>query len=240
MHDSLLQIQQEVIACRACQRLVEWRERVGREKVRRFRDHDYWARPVPSFGDPAARLLVLGLAPAAHGGNRVGRIFTGDRSGDWLFRALHKAGFANKPTSTHRDDGLELKNCFITATARCAPPDNKPLPCELETCRAFLHREVNFLWPQLKVVVVLGKIAHDAWMGQLRARGVEIPRPVPAFGHLKEYPFPNAPTLLCSFHPSQQNTQTGKLTEPMFDAVWSRAAMLAAEPRLVARSKNHT
>jgi uracil-DNA glycosylase family 4 len=230
MQDSLRRIQEEVVACRACERLVEWRERVGREKVRRFRDHDYWARPVPSFGDPAARLLILGLAPAAHGGNRVGRMFTGDRSGDWLFGALHKAGFANQPTSIHRDDGLQLTDCYITATAHCAPPDNKPLPCELENCRVFLHRELDLLWPQLKVVVVLGKIAHDAWLAQLRLRGVAIPRPAPAFGHLKEYSFNGAPALLCSFHPSQQNTQTGKLTEPMFDGVWARASQLLKIP----------
>lgn len=226
VHKTLADIQQEVIACRACDRLVDWRERVAREKVRRFRDQEYWGKPVPSFGDPAARLLILGLAPAAHGGNRVGRIFTGDRSGDWLFRALHKAGFANQPASLHRDDSLQLRDCYITATARCAPPDNKPLPCELETCGSFLHRELDILWPQLKVVVVLGKIAHDAWLNQLRARGVPIPKPAPAFGHLKEYQFPDAPTLLCSFHPSQQNTQTGKLTEAMFDKVWKRAAKI--------------
>jgi uracil-DNA glycosylase family 4 len=231
MQSKLESIQREVIACRQCERLVEWRERVAREKVRRYRNDDYWGKPVPSFGDPRARLLILGLAPAAHGGNRVGRIFTGDRSGDWLFRALHKAGFANQPTSLHRDDGLQLHDCYISATARCAPPDNKPLPCELETCRGFLDREVDVLWPQLRVVVVLGKIAHDAWLAQLRRREVVVGRPAPAFGHLAEHAFSKGPTLLCSFHPSQQNTQTGKLTEPMFDAVWARAAELIARKK---------
>lgn len=223
LHATLESIQSDVIACSACERLVEWRERVAREKVRRFRDHEYWGKPVPAFGDPTARMLVLGLAPAAHGGNRVGRIFTGDRSGVWLFRALHKAGFANQPVSEHRNDGLQLRDCYITATARCAPPGNKPLPCELETCRAFLDREVAALWPQLKVVVVLGKIAHDAWLNQLRLHGLQLPKPLPVFGHLKEYTLEKGPRLLCSFHPSQQNTQTGKLTEGMFDAVWQRA-----------------
>lgn len=232
MHPTLESIQQEVVACRACDRLVEWRERIAREKVRRFRDHDYWGKPVPSFGDPAARMLILGLAPAAHGGNRVGRIFTGDRSGEWLFRALHKAGFANQPNSDHREDGLQLHDCYITATARCAPPDNKPLPCELETCRGFLDREVDLLWPQLKLVVVLGKIAHDAWLTQLRRRGADVGKPAPAFGHMAEYHFKDAPALLCSFHPSQQNTQTGRLTEPMFDAVWQRAGELISASSL--------
>jgi len=227
MQPDLESIQAQVVKCRQCERLVEWRERVAREKVRRFRDENYWGRPVPAFGDPKAQLLILGLAPAAHGGNRVGRIFTGDRSGDWLFRALHKAGFANQPSSVHRDDGLRLKSCFISATARCAPPDNKPLPTEISTCRQWLDREVDLLWPRLKVVVVLGKIAHDAWLQQLRRRGIEVPKPVPAFGHLVEHAFPGAPVLLCSFHPSQQNTQTGRLTEPMFDAVWARARELA-------------
>lgn len=223
---SLEEIEKRVVNCFLCPRLVEWRERVAREKVRRFQHETYWGRPVPAFGDPTAQLLVLGLAPAAHGGNRVGRIFTGDRSGDWLFRALHRAGFANQPTSNHRNDGLALTNCFISATARCAPPDNKPLPSEVANCRQYLDAEVDFLWPRLRVVVVLGRIAHEAWLHQLRRRGVVVPKPTPRFGHLLEHAFAGAPTLLCSFHPSQQNTQTGRLTEPMFDAVWQRAREL--------------
>lgn len=223
---SLEEIEKQVVNCFLCPRLVEWRERVAREKVRRFQHETYWGRPVPAFGDHKAQLLVLGLAPAAHGGNRVGRIFTGDRSGDWLFRALHRAGFANQSTSSHRGDGLTLTNCFISATARCAPPDNKPLPSEVANCRRYLQAEVDLLWPQLRVVVVLGRIAHEAWLNQLRHRGVEVPKPSPTFGHLLEHAFAGAPTMLCSFHPSQQNTQTGRLTEPMFDAVWQRAREL--------------
>lgn len=216
----------EVTACRRCPRLVEWRERVAREKVRRFRDEEYWGRPVPGLGDPAARLLVIGLAPAAHGANRTGRIFTGDRSGEWLFRALHRAGFANQPHALHRNDGLTLTDCYIGATARCAPPDNKPFPDEIANCRPFLEKEIDLLRPRLRCVVVLGKIAFDWWIGYLRAQGIAIPRPAPVFGHLKEYRFKGAPALLCSFHPSQQNTQTGRLTEPMFDAVWTRARVI--------------
>lgn len=173
-----------------------------------------------------ARMLVIGLAPAAHGGNRSGRIFTGDRSGDWLFRALHKAGFANQAQSVSADDGLVLRDCFIAATARCAPPENKPLPEELENCREYLDAEVALLWPRLKVVVVLGGIAFGWWMGYLKTHGIILPRPAPKFSHLAEFSFSDAPTLLCSFHPSQQNTQTGRLTEPMLDAVWSRAQVL--------------
>lgn len=226
------QVEQDIVRCTRCPRLVEWRERVAREKTRRFRDCDYWGRPVPGFGDPGARLLIIGLAPAAHGGNRTGRIFTGDRSGDWLFRALHKAGFANQPTSVSRDDGLKLKDCFIAATARCAPPDNKPLPTELGNCREYLEREAEVLWPQLRCVVVLGKIAFDWWIAYLRRRGVVIPKPRPQFAHGTEFSFGNeAPVLLCSFHPSQQNTQTGKLTEAMFDKVWSRARTLCSARR---------
>lgn len=212
-----------MVNCFRCPRLVEWRERVAREKVRRFAQSDYWGRPVPGWGDSKARLLIIGLAPAAHGGNRTGRIFTGDRSGDWLFRALHKAGFSNQPTSEHRDDGLQLIDCYIGATARCAPPDNKPLPDELENCREYMEREAQALWGNLRVVVVLGKIAFDWWIAYLRRRGIEVPKPVPSFGHGVEVALAGAPVLLCSFHPSQQNTQTGKLTEPMFDMVWSRA-----------------
>ena len=224
---SIDEIERCVTRCRRCPRLVAWREEAARRKPPRFRECDYWARPVPGFGDPTARLLIVGLAPAAHGGNRTGRMFTGDRSGDWLFRALHKAGFANQATSVSRDDGLQLSDCFISATARCAPPDNKPLPQELKNCREYLESEAELLWPRLKVTVVLGKIAFDWWLAYLRRRGVSIPRPVPRFGHFEEHHFAGAPVLLCSFHPSQQNTQTGKLTEEMFDAVWQRARELA-------------
>ncbi|HVF90233.1 MAG TPA: uracil-DNA glycosylase [Blastocatellia bacterium] len=224
-------LQGEMVDCFRCPRLVEWREQVSREKVRRFLDEEYWGRPVPSFGDPSARLLVVGLAPAAHGGNRTGRVFTGDRSGDWLYRALHRAGFANQPTSTHIDDGLELRGCYISAVIHCAPPANKPLPEEVMNCRPFLLREIEAL-VDLSVVVALGKIAFDAAFNAFaaisradgsspddkrRARGR------PAFGHGAEFPIGGAMTLLGSYHPSQQNTFTGKLTEPMLDAVFSRA-----------------
>lgn len=227
----LSDLEQQVTECRRCPRLVEWRERVAAEKVRRFRGEEYWGRPVPGFGDPAARVLVVGLAPAAHGANRTGRMFTGDRSGLWLYRAMHKAGFASQPESLGREDGLTLHDCYITAAARCAPPDNKPLPDELTACRPFLERETDCLWPQLRCVVVLGKIAFDTWLLQLRRREVPLPRPLPLFGHLAEYRLEGAPTLLCSFHPSQQNTQTGRLTEPMFDAVWLRAREIVKAPR---------
>lgn len=221
-------IESHVVECCLCPRLVEWRETVGREKVRRFREDAYWARPVPAFGDPTARLLVIGLAPAAHGGNRTGRMFTGDRSGDWLFRALHKAGFASQPQSVNLHDGLTLHDCFISATLRCAPPGNEPLPEEMRNCRHYLSSEADVLWPRLRVVVVLGRIAFDWWMSYLARREVGIPVPRPRFAHGAELFLPSAPALLCSFHPSQQNTNTGKLTEPMFDAIWSRAASLIA------------
>jgi uracil-DNA glycosylase family 4 len=171
-------------------------------------------------------MLIIGLAPAAHGGNRTGRIFTGDRSGDWLFRALHKSGFSNQPISVSRDDGLKLYDCFISATVRCAPPDNKPLRSETENCSEYLSREAQVLWPKLKVVVVLGKIAFDWWIRYLRSREIDVGRPLPKFGHGFVYDFPRAPRLLCSFHPSQQNTLTGKLTEHMFDQIWNHAKEL--------------
>jgi uracil-DNA glycosylase family 4 len=196
---------------------------VAREKVARFRDWTYWGRPVPGFGDGAARVLVVGLAPAAHGGNRTGRVFTGDESGNWLFRALHAAGFANQPTSVARDDGLRLVDAYVTAIARCAPPGNRPTPEEIARCRAFLLAELDRL-PALRVVVVLGKIAHDGFLAALTARGDVVPRPRPPFAHGLEHRLPSGLVLLCSYHPSQQNTFTGRLTRPMLDAVFSRAA----------------
>jgi uracil-DNA glycosylase family 4 len=219
-------LERRVVACALCPRLVEWRERVAREKVRRFADEDYWGRAVPSFGDPAARLLVVGLAPAAHGANRTGRMFTGDRSGEWLYRALHRAGFASRPESRHRGDGLALSDCWITAAVHCAPPDNKPLPDESRACRPYLLRELELLG-DLRVVVGLGRIAFDAAAAAIRDVGLaEVPRKL-AFGHGAEHRLGRV-TLLGSYHPSQQNTFTGRLTEPMLDAVFARAAALVA------------
>ena len=206
--------------CRRCPRLVAWREQVATEKRAAFRDQDYWGRPVPGFGDPAARLLVLGLAPAAHGGNRTRRIFTGDRSGDWLFASLHRTGFANQSTSTRRDDGLAVRDAWITAPVKCAPPDNKPTIVERDTCAPWLDAELALL-PTIRVVVALGSFAWDA---ALRHLGPV--RPKPRFGHLAEAALPGGRTLLGSYHVSQQNTSTGRLTEPMLDAVFSRARAL--------------
>jgi uracil-DNA glycosylase family 4 len=224
---SLERVTAEIVACRACPRLVEWREKVAAEKRAGYRDEQYWGRPVPGFGDPAARMVVVGLAPAAHGGNRTGRVFTGDRSGDWLFAALWRAGYANQPTSVSRDDGLVLTDCYITAAVRCAPPANKPTPDERDRCLPYLARELDLL-TDLRVIVVLGQFALDA---TCRLLGI---RPRPRFGHLAEIPVrpagrrPRDLTIICSFHPSQQNTFTGKLTEPMFDAVFGRARHLSA------------
>jgi uracil-DNA glycosylase len=225
--DSLAAVAAEVVACRACPRLVAWREEVARQPRAAFAGEEYWARPLPGFGDPEARLLIVGLAPAAHGGNRTGRIFTGDRSGDWLFRALHRAGYANQSHSVSRDDGLQLTDCYITAAVRCAPPANRPTTEERDTCAPYLLRELRILLPQLAVVVVLGSFAYESVWGGLRGAGVELPRPRPRFGHGVEVPT-SGPVVLCSFHPSQQNTFTGKLTEPMLDAVFTRARELTA------------
>ena len=226
--DDLARLEAEITGCRRCPRLVAWREQVAEERRASFRDEEYWGRPIPGFGDPAARLLVLGLAPAAHGGNRTGRVFTGDRSGDWLYAALFRAGYANQPTSRHRDDGLQLTGCWVCAAVRCAPPANKPTPDERDACAPYLEREVGLL-PDIAVVVALGRFAWDvAW--SVLARGV---RPRPAFAHLAEAALPadiagRSRTLVGSFHPSQQNTFTGRLTEPMFDAVFTRARALGA------------
>jgi len=218
----LQSVQKEVVACRRCSRLVRWREKVARDKTKRFQDWDYWGKPNPSFGDPNAQLLLVGLAPAAHGGNRTGRMFTGDRSGDWLYRALHKFGFANQSTSVSRDDGLRLLNCYITATCRCAPPLNKLLPSEISNCRPFLLRELLLL-KNLKVVVGLGKIGFDSAVQCFVELGWTAFKKRPKFGHGVEYTLTDKIILLGSYHPSQQNTFTGKLTEPMFDRVFKRA-----------------
>ncbi|MFY9609652.1 MAG: uracil-DNA glycosylase [Blastocatellia bacterium] len=224
--DSIIRLQAEVVACSRCPRLVEWREQIAAEKVRRFAEDDYWGKPVPSFGDPRARLLVVGLAPAAHGGNRTGRIFTGDRSGDWLYRALHRAGFANQPTSVHRRDGLELQDCYVTAVIHCAPPANKPLREEIANCRPFLTREIALL-DRLRVVVALGRLAFDATIGLLgleqTAQDAAARARKPSFAHGCEAQLRGGATLIASFHPSQQNTFTGRLTEPMLDRVFERA-----------------
>jgi uracil-DNA glycosylase len=222
--DSLERIHDEVVSCRACPRLVGWRERVAREKVARFADQEYWGRPVPGWGDPHASILILGLAPAAHGGNRTGRIFTGDRSGDFLFASLHRTGFANQPTSVSRDDGLRLQEVYVAAVNRCAPPGNKPTPEERDRCLPYLEREIGVL-RDLRVVVALGAFAWDGALRALAALGHSV-RPRPRFGHLAEAAVGPYAILGC-FHPSQQNTFTGKLTEPMFDAVFVRARELA-------------
>nr|WP_306341609.1 uracil-DNA glycosylase [Pilimelia anulata] len=219
-----------VVGCFACARLVAWRERVAAEKRAAFRDREYWGRPVPGFGDPAARIAILGLAPAAHGGNRTGRVFTGDRSGDVLFAALHRVGLANRPDSTSRDDGLALRDTRIAAAVRCAPPDNKPTPAERDTCAPWLHREFDLLRPTLRVVVALGGFAWAAFWPLLRAvYGARPPSPRPAFGHGARWlpADPALPALLGSYHVSQQNTFTGRLTPPMLDAVLVSARELA-------------
>jgi uracil-DNA glycosylase family 4 len=221
---SISELNERIIACRRCPRLVVWREQVAREKRAAFREEDYWGRPVPAFGDPRARVLVCGLAPAAHGGNRTGRVFTGDRSGDWLFGALHRAGFANQPTSTHLDDGLRLRDCYITACVHCAPPDNKPSPEERDNCLPYLLADLSLL-KRVRVIVCLGGFAWDGVLRALRMRG-QAPERRPRFGHGAEAevrPY----TLIGCYHPSQQNTFTGRLTESMLDAVLARARLLS-------------
>jgi uracil-DNA glycosylase len=221
---TLALLTREIVSCRACPRLVAWRERVAREKVARFSEQTYWGKPVPGFGDPQARILVVGLAPAAHGGNRTGRIFTGDRSGDFLFASLHRTGLANQPTSEARGDGLELSGAYLSAVNRCAPPGNKPTPQERDRCLPFLEREITALG-RPRVVVALGAFAWDGTLRALSALG-HPSRPRPQFGHLAEVqvvPF----VVLGSYHPSQQNTFTGTLTGEMLDAVFLRARALA-------------
>ena len=237
MSSALKTISEEVVRCRACPRLVAWREELGRVKRRAYRDDEYWARPVPGFGDPRARLVLVGLAPGAHGANRTGRMFTGDASGDFLYGALHRSGFASQPTSERRDDGLTLRDCFITAAARCVPPGNRPSPAELARCAPFLDRELAALRPA--AVLALGAIAWEAVLSALARTGFAVPRPRPAFAHGAEIslgpPSPNSVrwpsdvVLLASYHVSRQNTLTGRLTAAMFDDVLRRALAAAAK-----------
>jgi uracil-DNA glycosylase family 4 len=223
--DVLRTLEREVVACRACPRLVAWREEAARDKVARFADETYWARPLPGFGDPRARVAMVGLAPAAHGGNRTGRIFTGDRSGDFLFASMYRVGLANQPESVSRGDGLRLRDAWVTAVNRCAPPGNRPTPQEREACLPFLEREIAALM-RLRVIVALGAFAWDGVLRALGATGHAIPRPRPRFGHGAESAIGQLILLGC-FHPSQQNTFTGTLTESMIDEALERARDLA-------------
>ncbi|WP_434390875.1 uracil-DNA glycosylase [Melittangium boletus] len=222
-------LHEEIIACRACPRLVEWREQIARDKRRAYRDWTYWGRAVPGFGDPRARLVIVGLAPAAHGANRTGRYFTGDRSGEFLLAGLHRAGFSNQPRSDHREDGLRLTDTFISAPCRCAPPDNKPLPEELARCTPFFDRELALL--PVQVILALGAIAWNASLAWMQRTGVRVPSPRPAFGHGAEARLAGAPVLVGSYHVSQQNTQTGRLTPAMFDTVTARVRAVLDAPR---------
>jgi uracil-DNA glycosylase len=227
-HRGLTQLAGEVTSCRRCPRLVSWREEVARRKRAAYAEDEYWGRPVPGFGDPGAQLLVVGLAPAAHGANRTGRMFTGDRSGDWLYDALHRAGFADRPESLAPGDGLHLKDCYVTAAVRCAPPMNKPTPAEREACRPFLERELDLL-PRARVMVPLGSFAFQQLCRILIARGEPFPSPRPTFSHGLEVPIRPGLTLLASYHPSQQNTFTGTLTREMFHGIWERVRALLGE-----------
>ena len=228
----LARLADSIVACRRCPRLVRYREEVARTKKREFASWTYWGRPVPGFGDPRAELLIVGLAPAAHGANRTGRMFTGDSSGRWLFRALHRHGFANQPESVHRDDGLRVRNAYITAVVRCAPPDNRPAPDEMANCAGYLRREFPLL-PRIRVIVALGQIAFTQVLALMESEGMTIPRPRPRFAHgagcLLQGRRPPV-ELIASYHPSRQNTQTGRLTESMLDEVFRRAALSLARP----------
>ncbi len=229
--DSLIKIQREIVACERCPRLVEYRAHVAREKRRAYRDQAYWGKPVPGFGDPQARLLIVGLAPAAHGGNRTGRVFTGDRSGDFLYGALYRAGFASQPTSITRGDGLRLQGAFVTAAVRCAPPDNKPLPGEFHNCREYLERELS-VSRGVAVVVALGRLAFNTYLSILKDRGAISKSNRFPFSHGALFRFPPPlPVLIASYHPSQQNTQTGRLTPKMFDEVFRKARVVVEEVR---------
>ena len=225
--DRLEALRRRIIRCRLCPRLVRHREAAAARPPRRYRGEKYWARPLPGFGDPRARVLVVGLAPAAHGGNRTGRMFTGDRSGDWLFRALYETGFASQPTSRRADDGLTLDGAYITASLRCAPPVNKPLPAEMLRCQPYLLEELAVL-REVRVVVALGKIGWDAYLRARRVAGLSLPRPLPRFGHGARAAMPDGAVLLGCFHPSQQNTFTGRLTHPMLRKVFATARRVAA------------
>ena len=228
MTRELTDLLNEVIACERCPRLREYCRRIAQERRRAYKDWDYWGKPVPSFGDPHARVLVIGLAPAAHGGNRTGRIFTGDRSGDFLYRALYETGFASQPESRSRDDGLTLSGVYVTASVRCAPPDNKPNPQEFRNCRPYLERELDLL-KDVRVAVALGRIAFDTYLGVLRGRGVIASRSAFIFAHNREHTIaPGSPILISCYHPSQQNTSTGKLTAEMLRQVFERARGLTA------------
>ena len=222
MADPLEQLTAEIVECRQCPRLVAWREQVAAEKRASFRNDDYWGKPVPGWGDPGAALVVVGLAPAAHGATRTGRMFTGDRSGDWLYRALFDAGFATQPESTDRDDGLELSNAWVTAPVRCAPPDNKPTTVERDNCAVWFRRELDLL-TKGRAYVALGQYGYLSLWRYFQAAGLELPRPRPKFGHGNEVALPDGRWVLMSFHPSQQNTFTGRLTREMFDAVFTGA-----------------
>jgi uracil-DNA glycosylase family 4 len=237
--DSLARIQRDIIACQQCPRLIAWCQEVAQKKRRAYLDWDYWGRPVPSFGDTKPGLWILGLAPAAHGANRTGRMFTGDSSGDWLYAAMHRAGFASQPQSVSRDDGQKVIDAWITAAVHCAPPDNKPLPAEVTACAPYLDREWAVL-RNLQVVLALGGIAFNAFLKLLQRNGWEVPRPKPRFGHLQEYTLtrpntkvrgPKQFTLLASYHPSRQNTQTGRLTRQMWQAVFDRARTLLQQSK---------
>jgi uracil-DNA glycosylase family 4 len=218
--NELKRLQEEVIFCRKCSRLVEYRQEVAGQIPRRFQGWSYWSRPLPSFGDPRGRVLIIGLAPAAQGGNRTGRMFTGDRSGDWLFEALNRFGFANQPHSETKDDGLVLKDAYITATIRCAPPQNKPLPEEIEACRTYFQQELDLL-DRVRVFIPLGQVAFQQLLRNLKVKGLILP--AMKFGHGQVYPLPNGRVIVASYHPSQQNTFTGKLTHPMFYGVFQQA-----------------
>lgn len=240
---ALKKLQNTAIQCRKCPRLVAYLKEVSNYKPKRFRNWDYWSRPLPSFGDPGARVLIVGLAPAAQGGNRTGRMFTGDRSGEWLFNTLYQFGFANQPNSIRRDDDFELDDCYITATIRCAPPKNKPLPEEIENCRSYFLKELDLL-KNIKVIVTLGQIAFTQTLKILRLKGYEVP-PL-SFGHGRVYEVSlrtqhyelRTITLITTYHPSQQNTQTGRLTRPMFHKIFKRIEKEVRSSELLVRSKN--
>jgi len=230
MGSPLLVLNKEVVACRRCARLTEYREAIGREKRRAYMEWDYWAKPVPGFGDPDARVLILGLAPGAHGSNRTGRPFTGDQSGKFMYPILYKTGFASQPNAERLNDGLRLIDAYITAAVRCAPPDNKPTPEEIAACSPFLDAEFAAL-RRVKVVVALGRIGFEAYLNYLKRAGFAVPKKDYLFGHAAEYKMPNGVTLLASYHPSNQNTATGKLTEKMFTDIFKRARKLACSAK---------